>query len=231
MYMQVVTQKFEKVVESTKSWLHVFSDKIKRVMKEYEDRFNAEEKLAKESSEAIEALREYAQSETPQLSETLNMWANSMNVIENNRTNMIKDLRSSFRLLNDLINAQKNLDHELKEKKAAEKAYKKAKKRFEKEQGKSTDKQDKDKLIEYQQEFDQTKKTLEKESENVKKEMEGFQHQKVDKLSKIVSDLVEFQQYFHKEAIKEFDKISAAAQKINKEHEVAQVQEQLEKME
>ena len=226
--MQVVTQKFENIVESTKNWLSIFSDKIKRVMKEYENRFNAEEKLAKESRDAILSLQDYAKSETPQIAETFNSWAESMNIIENNRVNMVKELRSSFRLMNDLINAQKALDRELKEKKSAEKAYNKAHKRLEKEKGKSPEKQSKDDLLEYQKEFDQTKKTLQKESKNVEQEMESFQNEKIEKLTKIVNDLVQFQREFHSQAVDEINKISQVAQQIDKQKEIDQVKEQLE---
>ena len=121
--------------------LGITSNKISELIKESNQYINAVENVTKEIKKTVDALKGYAETETPSLGQAIGSLASTFEIIDKENTEKVKRLQEEYIApLNDLLISLEKLQTEQKEAQKATKELEKAEKRFEKAQSKPKEK-------------------------------------------------------------------------------------------
>ena len=194
---------------------------IKKIIKENSQYLNAELDIIKESKEGIQALKDYANIETPSLEDAINTLANTFQNIENARQDKVNNLREKFIApLEELLEGFEAKQKEIKEAADAKKDVEKAKDAVEKEHMKRI----KGRL----DHFDRANADLEdaidrsrKEQEDVQIATNQFNKKKLETLKIILKNLVDVERIYHTKVMELLDSVEQKAEAIKIEEECA----------
>ena len=202
------------------SKLGTTSNAISGLIKETNQYINAEEVVTKESKEAIETLKVYAETETPSLKEAITELATTFEVIEEARAEKVTKLREDFIApLQDLVVGLEALQKEQRESENAVKEMERAQKKLEKSKAKPKEKLKPNEVELAEKELELSKEKAEKESEDVKAETEKFNKKKLETMQTILKNLSAIQTAFHKKALDASKGVKAKADAIKVEEE------------
>ena len=197
------------------------SNSIKNIIKENNQYLNAELEVVKESKEGIQALKDYANIETPSLEDAINTLANTFQNIENARQDKVTSLRDKFiGPLEELLDGFNARQNEIKEAEEAQKAIGKAQKTLEKEKMKRS-KGRLDKTTQAKAKLNAAYDRSSKEQEDVKMATTAFNRKKLEVMQIILKNLVEVERIYHKGVIDLLDAVEEKAEAIKIEEESA----------
>jgi hypothetical protein len=172
------------------------------VIKENTDFLDAQSKLVKESTEAIESLKNYAANETPAIKDAFNSVSDALENIEKNRDALVAQMKDQFlKPMNGLIEGWKKLQVEIKEDNAAQGNKEKAKKDLEKSKAKPAEKLKPGEIEQAEAKLKSASEKADKEHDDVVKETATFGESKVKTLKSSLDKLVELQKDFYQKAL------------------------------
>jgi hypothetical protein len=193
--------KIKSSFSSLGSKLGMKSDKLEKVIKESDEFCAAQDKLVKESSEAIVALKIYAEEETPALKEAFVSVSQALETIETNRTEMAKQLRDQFVTpLRNLVIEAKKLQTEIDEDEKAKKKLESVEKDLERTKVKPKEKLKPGEIEAKEAEVKALNAKSIKEHDDVLKATAEFNEAKVKALKESLDKLHEIQKDFYKKA-------------------------------
>ncbi|WP_457557528.1 hypothetical protein [Candidatus Harpocratesius sp.] len=177
---------------------------IEPLIKENRQMLEAELKLSLESTEGIQALKEYSEIETPVSKEALNNTSEVLKNIEKLRQKLVEQLRIGFvRPFEQLSNVWKEVEIMKKEKERAEKALEHAQKILEKKKEKkenTPEKMKENELESAEQSLSEAKSVLKEISEKLEQKEENFHNQKLKVIQNSLKVLIRERKSFHSTA-------------------------------
>jgi len=212
----------EKMVTITDT-LTPSSSAINQAIKEVKQYLNVELSVVKESKEGINALKEYAEAETPSLKGAISALANKIERIENAREEKVAQLQEKFvNPLNKIVEEAKILNNELKEAENAKKALEKAERKLEKLESKPIEKLKPGQLDDAKSNVKSAKANNEKEEAEAKRATETFNKKRLDTIQLILKDVADIENKYHEKALK---LMGAVAKKVEKEPPIPSLEE------
>ncbi|MDX1798736.1 MAG: hypothetical protein R3255_08810 [Candidatus Lokiarchaeia archaeon] len=200
--------------------LGITSNKISELIKESEHYIDAIENVTKEIKKTITALKSYAETETPSLGQAVGSLASTFEIIEKESTEKVKRLQEEYITpLNELLISLEKLQTEQKESQKAMKDLEKAEKHLSKVQSKPKEKLKPNEIQTAETELKAAKEKLTKEEADVKVAAEDFNKIKLETMQKILKNMVDIENIFHKKILDSITTVEAKADAIKVEEE------------
>jgi len=197
------------------------SNSIKNIIKENNQYLNAELDVVKESKEGIQALKDYAGTETPSLNDAISTLAITFQDIESARQDKVASLKEKFiGPLEELLEGFNDRQREIDEAEDAIKSVNKAKKKVEKEHMKKV-KGRLDKSTKARADLKDAINRSRKEQNDVKIATDNFNKKKLEIIQIILKNLVEVEKAYHTKIIGLLDSVEQKADAIKIEEESA----------
>lgn len=194
---------------------------IKNIIKENGQYLNAELDVVKESKEGIQALKDYANIETPSLEDAINTLANTFQNIENARQDKVNNLREKFiGPLEELLEGFDAKQKEIREAADAKKDVEKAKNAVEKQHMKRI-KGRLDHLDRAKADLADAIDRSRKEQEDVQIATNQFNRKKLETLQIILKNLVDVERIYHTKVMELLGSVEQKAEAIKIEEECA----------
>ncbi|GAF78071.1 unnamed protein product [marine sediment metagenome] len=200
--------------------LGITSNKISELIKESNQYINAVENVTKEIKKTVDALKGYAETETPSLGQAIGSLASTFEIIDKGNTEKVKRLQEEYIApLNDLLISLEKLQTEQKEAQKATKELEKAEKRFEKAQSKPKEKLKPNEMQTAETELKAAKDKADKEESDVKAATEEFNRAKLETMQRILNNMVDIETVFHKKILDSVGTVKEKAEAIKVEEE------------
>ncbi len=203
--------------------LGITSNKISELIKVSNQYIDAEEKITREIKKTVEALKGYAETETPSLGQAVESLASTFEIIEEEGTEKVKRLREEYIApLNELLVGLQKLQTEQNEAQKATKELEKAEKNLSKVQSKPKEKLKPNEIQTAETGLNSAKEKAEKEENDVKVATEEFNKVKLESMQKILKNIVDIETVFHKKILDSVAtiKVKAEAIKIDEEAKI-----------
>jgi len=214
--MTTVIEKISNFLDNILEFLNLSQNAIENVVVENRDYINAEMNVVKKSEKGIDALKEFAKTEEPSLSDALSTLAETYEALENARREKVEKLNLQFiKPLEDLLVSFKTKERELDEAGKAEKKLDKVKRKLEKENAKPEDKKDPVGLNVLKKKHEDALKDYEREENQAKIAIDAFKKEKMETIKKILVDIVEIQKDFHQKMINKIENLEQKTTAIN----------------
>ncbi len=182
--------------------LGITSNKISELIKESNQYINAEENVTREIKKTSNALKAYAETETPSLGQAINSLASTFEMIEKESAEKIKRLREEYIApLNDLLIGLQKLQTEQNEAEKATKELEKAEKHLTKIQSKPKEKLKPNEIETAETALKTAKDNAAKEQNVVKVATEDFNKVKLEKMQVLLKNMVDIQTIWHKKIL------------------------------
>ncbi len=214
---------FKKFMDNLTNALGITSNKISELIKGSNQYINTTENVTKEIKKTIDALKGYAETETPSLGQAVGSLASTFEIIEKENTEKVKRLREEYIApLNDLLTSLKKLQTEQNEAQKATKELEKAEKHLSKVQSKPKEKLKPNEIQTTETELKTAKEKATKEENDVKVATEEFNKLKLVTMQKIIKNMVDIETVFHKKILESVAtvKVKADAIKVNEESKI-----------
>ncbi|MFX0008127.1 MAG: BAR domain-containing protein [Candidatus Hermodarchaeota archaeon] len=200
--------------------LGITSNKISELIKESKQYIDAIENVTKEIKKTIAALKSYAETETPSLGQAVGSLASTFEIIEKESTEKVKRLQEEYITpLNELLISLEKLQTEQRESQKAMKDLEKAEKHLSKVQSKPKEKLKPNEMQTAETELKVAKEKLAKEEADVKVAAEDFNKIKLETMQKILKNMVDIENIFHKKILDSITNVEAKADAIKVEEE------------
>ncbi|MFX1243321.1 MAG: BAR domain-containing protein, partial [Promethearchaeota archaeon] len=200
--------------------LGITSNKISELIKESKQYIDAIENVTKEIKKTIAALKSYAETETPSLGQAVGSLASTFEIIEKESTEKVKRLQEEYITpLNELLISLEKLQTEQRESQKAMKDLEKAEKHLSKVQSKPKEKLKPNEMQTAETELKVAKEKLAKEEADVKVAAEDFNKIKLETMQKILKNMVDIENIFHKKILDSITTVEAKADAIKVEEE------------
>ena len=200
--------------------LGITSNKISELIKESKQYIDAIENVTKEIKKTITALKSYAETETPSLGQAVASLASTFEIIEKESTEKVKRLQEEYIApLNELLTSLEKLQTEQRESQKAMKDLEKAEKHLSKVQSKPKEKLKPNEIQTAETELKAAKEKLTKEEADVKVAAEDFNKIKLETMQKILKNMVDIENIFHKKILDSITTVEAKADAIKVEEE------------
>ncbi|MFW9897663.1 MAG: hypothetical protein ACFFDO_00180 [Candidatus Thorarchaeota archaeon] len=195
---------FKKMMGSITDKLKISGGVIRDAIKQNKEYIDAELRVIKMAQEGINALKSYAEAETPSLKTSVNALAQKLENKEKAREEMANQLQEKFiNLLNEILDEERNLSEKLKLADDAQKDLAKAENKLAKLESKP-----KEKLKPEQ--IDEAKSAL-KEADGTYREAEAkanaadnaYNKKKLDLMKSILKNIEDIERAFHDKALKQ----------------------------
>jgi len=203
--------------------LGITSNKISELIKGSNQYINTTENVTIEIKKTVDALKGYAETETPSLGQAVGSLASTFEIIEKENTEKVKRLREEYIApLNDLLISLKKLQTEQNEAQKATKELEKAEKHLSKIQSKPKEKLKPNEIQTAEMELKTAKEKATKEENDVKVATEEFNKLKLVTMQKIIKNMVDIETVFHKKILESVAtvKVKADAIKVNEESKI-----------
>ena len=214
---------FKKFMDNLTDALGMTSNKISELIKGSNQYINAEERVTKEIKKTVDALKSYAETETPSLGQAIGSLASTFEIIEKESTEKVKRLREEYIApLNDLWIGLQKLQTEQNEAKKANKELEKAEKHLSKVQSKPKEKLKPNEIQTAETELKTAKEKAAKEESDVKIATEEFNKVKLETMQTILKNMVDIETVFHKKILDSVAtvKVKAEAIKVDEESKI-----------
>ncbi|TXT60732.1 MAG: BAR domain protein [Promethearchaeota archaeon] len=189
---------------------------IEKVIDENRDYLDALLKVSEESEEGINALKEYAETETPSLKDAVHSLARTYEIMEQGRRDRVKKLKNKFIIpMEELLTGLEQREKELKESTKAEKKMNKLKEKLEKQKGKPEEKKNPEKIEKLEQEVKEAEQNYEKEKKEAKIANETFNTEKLETIQSIIRTISEVESEYHQAVLNSLDKVKQKAEAID----------------
>ncbi|MHA1610589.1 MAG: hypothetical protein ACTSYU_00930 [Promethearchaeota archaeon] len=186
------------------------------LLKENRQMLEAELKLSYESAEGIQALKEYAEEESPALHDALIGTSEALNKIEENRKAMVNRIRVGFvRPFEKLVDEWKVVEIQKRELEQAKKLVEKAEKSLNKINAKSEDKRKDGEVEAAEENLQAANENLNQKSKIRKKKYKAFHSQKISVIKKSLRALITERKIFHEESLSVLDDVKVTLKIIN----------------
>ena len=217
---------FKKFVGKLSDTLNIGSNAIKTIIKETNLYLNAELTVAKQSKEAISALKSYAESETEGLSAAINNLAESFEMIENSREQKVAGIREEYVTpLEELLIAFESQQKELRDAEKAKDNLEKAEKKLNKLEEKASSKPLKPGVLDSAEaDVKSAERIYTKKEEDAKLHAEAFNKKKLEILQLVLKKIVEIEINYHKDVLSNIESVKKTAKEINIEKETKVVE-------
>ena len=220
--MSKLREKLKSVVDTISDAVSSSSNAIAEIIKENKQYLDSFSGVAKESLEGINALKTYAELETPALKTVISTLARTYESLEEARKEKIEKLQANFIIpLEELLVAFKKRQEEIKNVEKTKKELDKAEKKYEKEKSKPEEKKDAVKLEAAKELYEETKLDFEREDKDSEIANKKFDTEKSETFKKILNNIVNIEKDFHNKML----------QKIKTLGEKTSVKEAVEKTE
>ena len=191
---------FKKVMDKLSLSRGAISDAI-RQNTQY---LNAELRVIKEAQESINALKTYADAETPSLKTTVNALVKKFENIEKTREEKANQLQNKvIDPLNKIIEEEKILNAKLKEADAAQKVLIKAENKLAKLESKPEEKQKPEQIHEAKAALKESEATNQKADAEVKTAEDAFKKKKLELMKSILKNIADIERIFYEKALKQ----------------------------
>ncbi len=203
--------------------LGMTSNKISELIKGSNQYINAEEKVTKEIKKTVDALKGYAETETPSLGQAIGALASTFEIIEKESTEKVKRLREEYIApLNDLLVGLKKLQTEQDEAQKATRVLQKAEKQLSKVQSKPKEKLKPNEIQNAETELSSAKDKAAKEENDVKVATEEFNKTKLETIQTILKNMVDIETVYKKKILDSVAtvKVKAEAIKVDEEAKI-----------
>ncbi len=214
---------FKKFMDNLSNALGITSNKISELIKGSNQYINTTENVTIEIKKTVDALKGYAETETPSLGQAVGSLASTFEIIEKENTEKVKRLREEYIApLNDLLISLKKLQTEQNEAQKATKELEKAEKHLSKIQSKPKEKLKPNEIQTAEMELKTAKEKATKEENDVKVATEEFNKLKLVTMQKIIKNMVDIETVFHKKILESVAtvKVKADAIKVNEESKI-----------
>ena len=200
--MSKIRDKLKSVVDSIADAVSSSSSAIEEVIKENKQYLDSFLRVDKESKEGINALKKYAEVETPALKTVVLTLAKTYESLEEARKEKIAKLQANFITpLEELLDAFKKRQEELKNVEKTKKEFDKAEKKYEKEKSKPEEKKDAIKIEEAKELYEKAKKDFEREGKEDEIANKKFDIEKSETFKKILNNIVNIEKDFHEKML------------------------------
>lgn len=214
--MSGIKEKLASFVDTVADKLNITSNAIEDLIKENKQYIKAEKELSDEAEEGIQALKQYAMSESPSLKTAVTALADAYENMERSRMEKTEKLELQFiKPLEELLIGFEKRKEELKEAKKARKDFDKVKKKLEKEKSKPGEKQKPEKIKDLEVEYEEKERVCNKEDSEAKLATEEFNKKKLQTLKDIINSIVLIQEDFHEAAVDDFREVKTKADQID----------------
>ncbi|MCK4383321.1 MAG: hypothetical protein KAW66_08520 [Candidatus Lokiarchaeota archaeon] len=214
---------FKKFMDNLSDALGMTSNKISELIKGSNQYINAEEKVTKEIKKTVDALKGYAETETPSLGQAIGSLASTFEIIEKESTEKVKRLREEYIApLNDLLIGLQKLQTEQNEAQKANKELEKAEKHLNKVQSKPKEKLKPNEIQTAETELKAAKDKAAKEENDVKVATEEFNKEKLETMQTLLKNMVDIETIYHKKILDSVAtvKVKAEAIKVDEESKI-----------
>ena len=165
---------------------------------------NAELRVIKEAQESINALKTYADAETPSLKTTVNALVKKFENIEKTREEKANQLQNKvIDPLNKIIEEEKILNAKLKEADVAQKALIKAENKLAKLESKPEEKQRPEQIDEAKAALKESEATNQKADAEAKAAEDAFKKKKLELMKSILKNIADIERIFYEKALKQ----------------------------
>lgn len=165
---------------------------------------NAELKVVKIAQGAINALKTYADAETPKLKASVSALTRKLENIEKAREQKANELQQKFiELLNKIVEEEKFKNEKVKEANATESAFIKAENKLAKLEEKPVEKQNPERIDEAKSVLNEAKGTNQKAQTTAKATEDAFNKKRLELVQSILKNIAEIEKKFHDNALKQ----------------------------
>ena len=165
---------------------------------------NAELRVIKEAQESINALKTYADAETPSLKTTVNALVKKFENIEKTREEKANQLQNKvIDPLNKIIEEEKILNAKLKEADAAQKVLIKAENKLAKLESKPEEKQKPEQIDEAKAALKESEATNREADAEAKAAEDAFKKKKLELMKSILKNIADIERIFYEKALKQ----------------------------
>ena len=200
--------------------LGITGNKISELIKESSQYIKAVENVTKEIKNTITALKAYAETETPSLSQAVGSLASTFEIIDKESTEKVKRLQEEYIApLNDLLIGLEKLQKEQKEAQSATRELEKAEKHLSKAKSKPKEKLKPNEIQTAETELKAAKEKSVKEENDVKVTTEQFNKEKLETLQEVLKNMVDIETVFHQKILDSVETIKEKAEAIKIEEE------------
>ncbi len=211
---------FKKFLDNVSNTLGIANNKISEIIRETNRYINAEENTSKSVKETFNALKSYAESETPSLGKAINSLANTFEIIEKERLDKVNKLRVEFiSPLDELVINLRKLQTEQGEAKKAVKLEEKAEKQLNKVKNKQVEKLKPNELENAESKLKAALEISKKEKNDVKMATEEFNKAKLETMQNILNTIVDVESSYHQKVLDSITSVKDKAEAINIEEE------------
>lgn len=191
---------FKKVMDK----LSLSGGAITDAIKQNTQYINAELRVIKEAQESINALKTYADAETPSLKTTINALVKKFENIEKAREEKANQLQNKvIDPLNIIIEEEKILNAKLKEADVAQKALIKAENKLAKLESKPEEKQKPEQIDEAKAALKESEATNQKADAEAKAAEDVFKKKKLELMKSILKNIADIERIFYEKASKQ----------------------------
>ncbi|TFG06530.1 MAG: hypothetical protein EU539_07390 [Promethearchaeota archaeon] len=213
--MSKFRDKLKDVVGGITDALSSSATAIEEVIKENKQYLDSILKMVKESTEGVNALRNYAETEAPALKGPISKLAETYESLEQARKEKTEKLKANFITpLEELLVIYKELRKEVKEVDAAKKDLEKAEKKFEKERSKPEEKKDADKLEAAKLHYEAAKKELEVQEKEADAATKKFEAEKSKTLKNVLDNIIKTEKNFHESMLQKIKELEQKASSL-----------------
>lgn len=196
--MSKLREKLKSVVDTISDAVSSSSNAIADIIKENKQYLDSFSRVAKESLEGINALKTYAELESPALKTVVSTLARTYESLEEARKEKIEKLQANFITpLEELLVALKKRQEEIKNVEKKKKELDGAEKKYEKEKSKPEEKKDAVKMEAAKQLYEETKLDFEREDKDSEIANKKFETEKSETFKKILKNIVNIEKDFH----------------------------------
>ena len=165
---------------------------------------NAELRVIKEAQEGINALKIYADAETPSLKTSVNALVKKFENIKKAREEKANQFQKKvIDLLNKIIEEEKILNAKLKEADAAQKALIKGENKLAKLESKPEEKQKPEQISEAKATLRESEGTYRKAETEAKAAEDAFKKKKLELVKSILKNIADIERIFYEKALKQ----------------------------
>ncbi len=196
--MSKLREKLKGVVDTISDAVSSSSNAIADIIKDNKQYLDSFSRVSKESLEGINALKTYAELETPAIKTVVSTLARTYESLEEARKEKIEKLQANFITpLEELLVAFKKRQEEIKNVEKTKKELDKAEKKYEKEKSKPEEKKDAVKLEAAKELYEETKLDFEREDKDSEIANKKFETEKSETFKKILNNIVNIEKDFH----------------------------------
>ena len=196
--MSKLKEKLKGVVDTISDAVSSSSNAIADIIKENKQYLDSFSRVAKESLEGINALKTYAELESPALKTVVSKLAGTYESLEEARKEKIEKLQANFITpLEELLVAFKKRQEEIKNVEKTKKELDRVEKKYEKEKSKPEEKKDAVKIEAAKELYEETKLDFEREDKDSEIANKKFETEKSETFKKILKNIVNIEKDFH----------------------------------